>query len=542
MKMKQRQIGWAVLLRLAVCLIACVVSGCGSQSEASDETAMPIILISTDGGAGEVSPPESDASRSGGSAQADESVNAESDSPLDVDAGLFDDEVENEAPSAEVAEGDASIDATVMLAPLALNSVIPNSGPTTGGQMVRLVGAGFSDGMDVQFGGQTCLNLAIESETIARCLTPEGLVGTIPIILTRVVDGLRETAQLDDAYTYFAPVTIAAVEPQRVPGRGGIRMTIRGTGFVEGTRVRVDDIAVPEVEIDESGNQLSFAAPPHAPGTVDVSVENMNGQTTAPNAVLYYENLIINEVIPPVGPALGDTAAQLRGSGFSPDSLVSFVPNLAQVGQASPERTILDITVPPGVAGPTDVAIENDNGTFTLRGGYVYFDDLANGFQVAGIVPNRGPREGGNDVWVAGNGFTVTTTVTIGGRMADCTTLDPNRIRCVAPPGELGPAEVVVAEGGTTVTVEGGYTYFRDIEVVSIDPARGSIAGGTLVTLTGRGFSPDMDALLGESALIDVQVIDQNNAVAITAANTAGPVDVIVSTQDAGSTIIGGYT
>ena len=159
--------------------------------------------------------------------------------------------------------------------------------------MLRVVGSGFSEGVTVLLAGRECLNPTVESPNEIRCITSEGLPGTIPVSVERIDDGQRETAERSDAYTYFEPVKITAVEPTRVPARGGIRITVRGDGLVEGSRVTIDGQQVRDIEIDVDDKSISFVAPPHAPGNVDVGVTNFNGDSIAPGAIVYYEDLVI---------------------------------------------------------------------------------------------------------------------------------------------------------------------------------------------------------------------------------------------------------
>ena len=137
----------------------------------------------------------------------------------------------------------------------------------------------------------------------------------------------------------------------------------------------------------------------------------------------------------------------------------------------------------------------NDNGSFDLNEGYVYFDDLANGFQVAGIAPNRGPLDGGNDVWIAGNGFTEQTRVEFDERNVDCAFENANQLRCTAPPGvEAVSQSVSYKEMLVSTSLEDTPT--PALELIAITPDSGSIAGGALVTY--RLVSPGHPSPLGD--------------------------------------------
>jgi hypothetical protein len=111
------------------------------------------------------------------------------------------------------------------------------------------------------------------------------------------------------------------------------------------------------------------------------------------------------------------------------------------------------------------------------------------------ISPGHGPVIGGTLVELRGNGFTGSIAVRVGGRQVDpvdVTIVDDHRVLAVTPAGEIGPADVVVervleGEEAETITLEGGFAY----DEIYVDPGRGSIAGGTRVTIIGAATTFD---------------------------------------------------
>lgn len=155
------------------------------------------------------------------------------------------------------------------------------------------------------------------------------------------------------------------------------------------------------------------------------------------------------------------------------------------------------------------------------------------------VVPNHGPFRGGNQVILRGSGFTADALVTIGGREvqgADHELIDSRRLGVVAPAGEVGPADVTVTVDGATVTLEDGYFY----DAIYVDPSRGSIAGGTFVTVTGTGtdFEEGDTVLLGRTECEDVQVVSTSRITCRTPPGSTGFVDVIVRDGEDGSEAI----
>jgi hypothetical protein len=440
-------------------------------------------------------------------------------------------------------------DASEVLQPFGLNSIVPNRGVTAGGTEVRIIGTGFTPEVKFLFANaDECQNVVVENQNRATCTTPPGMVGPVDVLAQQPsTDPFArpdsvDQVQLAGAFSYFETVSLSTVTPNRIPLRGGIQLTLRGTGLVEGTRVHVGATEADEPEYI-APDELRVFAPIGTPGFADVSVMNFNGSDTVARAVFYYEDLELNGVEPAAGPLAGGNAVDLVGHGLVAETQVTFGGAAAAVVSASDDRTRLTVTVPGAAAvGPVDVSATNDNGTADLPGGYVYFDPAAGGLTVAGIAPASGPVEGGNVVFVAGSGFGAETVVEVAGRAIDCERLDANVLQCTMPPGDLGPVDVSVRSGGDTVELPGAYTYYASLEILAVRPEEGAIAGNTFVAITGRGFVDGMNVDFGGIPLVDVRVVDDGRIEARTPPNTAGPVDVHASTAFARATLPSGYT
>ena len=479
-----------------------------------------------------------------GSSSAENQPDGASDRGI-LDQGMVEDAAVDSAIADATMEPDAELppDARVEpLGPLSLNSLIPNRGLSNGGTAVRVVGTGFGAGIQLTIGGQPCGDLVVESENLLRCTTPPGPVGTAEVFASlEVTPADRRQARLIDGFTWYEAVMVTQVRPDRIPVRGGVQVELRGSGLIENTRVTIGGQPVAEVERLPAGSLL-VTAPPGTAGPADVTVANFNGQHTLAGGLFYFEEVQVDGIDPPVGPMAGGTAVALHGVGLVEATRVMFGDGAAEVQSAAADRTRLDVNTPPVAApGPVTVAVSNENGEFSVPAGFVYFDGGRNDFSVAGVAPPAGPVAGGNPVFVAGSGFTNRTEVDFDGRPLPCELLDAHRLRCTAPPAFAGPVDVRVTDGANSAVVAEGYTYFETLELIAVQPDRGSIAGGTLVTLTGFGFVDDMQVRLGELELIDVTLVDETTLVGTSPANTPGPVDVRINTEFSRATIPGGY-
>lgn len=437
-------------------------------------------------------------------------------------------------------------DGGAALEPLSLNSLIPNRGLASGGTAVRIIGTGFNAGTVFLFGGTPCTEIEIESQHHARCVTPQGMPGAVVVGVDQTVVGIAgeevRRAMLADAFTYFERVTLTSVTPERSPLRGGVELIMTGVGFVEGSVVLVDGNRAQDIVLQPNGT-ITALAPAGEPGPANVSVGNINGIAELQGAIFYYEPLDVTAVDPPIGPLGGGLRAILRGEGMPAATRVTFGGRGSEVQGANEDRTELEVLVPRGEAvGPVDVRVGNDNGEVTVEGGFVYFDEEAEDFAVAGIAPASGPVEGGNDLFVAGAGFTAATTVSLEGRQIDCALIDAHQLRCTPPPHEAATVDVVVTSAGQDIDVQGGYTYFQTLELIAVIPDRGSVAGGTVLQVSGTGFVPGVALDLGGQLIEEVEFIDETTLLAVTPASTPGPVDVRLSTEFSRAVIAGGFT
>ncbi|HJT15968.1 MAG TPA: IPT/TIG domain-containing protein, partial [Thermoanaerobaculia bacterium] len=155
---------------------------------------------------------------------------------------------------------------------------------------------------------------------------------------------------------------------------------------------------------------------------------------------------------------------------------------------------------------------------------------------ITSISPNSGPTTGGTSVVISGSGFQSGATVTFGGVAATVTTVSSTSITAVTPLGpatEEGVVDVVVTNpDGQSATLHPGFNYtVPPLQVSAVDPQSGLTGGGTVVTITGQGFTTAVNSSVtfGGVAATDV-TIDSPVSMHVTApAHAAGTVDVVVT-------------
>lgn len=162
---------------------------------------------------------------------------------------------------------------------------------------------------------------------------------------------------------------------------------------------------------------------------------------------------------PSHGPFLGGQRVLVRGKGFGADVRVWF--GDVEIDPATlviVDETRVQVTAPPGAAGPVDITTQNGGDASTARtlpGGYVYDAVYA--------VPDEGPTTGGTKLEIIGQStkFDATTVVKIDNKAcADVTVHDETTLSCTVPAGSPGSKTLYVKTGDEdAITVLDGYTY-----------------------------------------------------------------------------------
>lgn len=166
---------------------------------------------------------------------------------------------------------------------------------------------------------------------------------------------------------------------------------------------------------------------------------------------------------------------------------------------------------------------------------------------VGPVIPPAGPTAGGVPVAVYGAGFEPGAEVWFSTRPAtEVEVIDPGQINCRAPAGEAGPAVVrVILADGEYGELGDGFRYRTapPVEVLHAGPDGGPTAGGTTVTVSGKGFAAGATVAFGGEPAEAVEVVDPRQLVCTSPAHPAGSVSIAVTNPDgAGGTLEQAFT
>ena len=133
---------------------------------------------------------------------------------------------------------------------VAAYSVYPNSGPTAGGTLVEVRGAGIelpdARGLFCQFGGVDPVAATHASRELVLCAVPPSAGGSIGAVPVRLLNNDAVYGSVV-AYTYRAIVSVDRVHPVAGARGGGTLVTVYGAGFIgtTATSCRFGEVAVP---------------------------------------------------------------------------------------------------------------------------------------------------------------------------------------------------------------------------------------------------------------------------------------------------------
>lgn len=321
-----------------------------------------------------------------------------------------------------------------------------------------------------------------------------------------------------------APFRLQEIVPPSGPVEGGNRVRLVGTGFDPGVRVFFGSR---EVAVDVTAEQMTGRAPAASgPGPVTVKAIAPDGQVeTLVDGYEYVEGLSVASVSPARVPTDGGVEVEVRGSGFTAQSAVSFSGEPA-LRVRLVDAGLLRVVVPPRRRGFADVRVTTRTESEVLERGVEYFDALA----VERVLPAAGETSGGQLVTVTGRGFTSQTTFSFGGQPAETVSVDPQtstaQVRTPAHPAGLVD---VAAQSPSDSAIHADAFYYRadaSPELAALSPAYGPESGGTEVLLRGWGFDASNLAVTFDGSPATIVGSGPSYALVRTPAGSAGPADV----------------
>ncbi|MEO0811418.1 MAG: IPT/TIG domain-containing protein, partial [Myxococcota bacterium] len=409
-----------------------------------------------------------------------------------------------------------------------VNRLEPNFGLIAGGEVVTVVGLGFREGDVVSLGGAAATTTFFDENRLEIVTPARGEPGLVNVTVRR--PSTDEAGELPAGYQYYEEPVVDSISPVRASVFGGETLTLTGQAFSPGTEVFFGDVQAQATVISET--EMLVTAPPLAIDVYTVAVVNAAGRSELQDVYKPFEPVRLTEVRPLVVDLAGGSNVLALGQGFGAGSEVT-------VGgeQVSPldndfrERELLVSLNAGSAEGAANVFVSNDNGSAFLRDGVVFIDFSDSTPRIVETRPRIAPTQGGSELTIVGVGFDdPDVAVTIGGQGADCFTESSNIIRCVAPPGlNEQVADINVISGTTNVTQTDAIAY-TEYRIDAVVEDRGSLSGGTFVTVYGSGFDDSTELFFDGQVARDIVVENPGRLVARTPPGLLGLSDVSVTT------------
>jgi alpha-tubulin suppressor-like RCC1 family protein len=238
---------------------------------------------------------------------------------------------------------------------------------------------------------------------------------------------------------------------------------------------------------------------------------------------------VVSAVSPSSGASSGGTSVTITGTNLAGATAVKFATKAA-VSFAVDSSSSITAVAPAGT-GTVNVTVTTPAGVSPLRSSdrFAYLPAPV----VSKISPNVGPAHGGTIVTITGSGFTGASSVSFGTGVANTFTVTSDTsIAAVAPAGAPGLVDVRVTTPIATsvISTRDRFKYIPSVD--GIAPDVGPVAGGTVVTITGSGFSTTTGATtikFGTKHATLVQCSSSTTCTATAPAHEAGTVDVVAT-------------
>ncbi|MFQ5642381.1 MAG: IPT/TIG domain-containing protein, partial [Thiogranum sp.] len=165
-------------------------------------------------------------------------------------------------------------------------------------------------------------------------------------------------------------------------------------------------------------------------------------------------------------------------------------------------------------------------------------------YAAADVQPSSGPIYGGTAITITGNNFDSSSDVYVDGNQATgIVVVNSTTITAVTPEGFIeGAVDVDVQTTNDAFSFPGAFTYVAPT-ITSVNPAQGSIIGGTNVTLSGTLFADGMQLSFDGNPASNIAVVDSNTMTATTPAGfVEGPVSVDIDYLSTFASLANGFT
>ena len=319
----------------------------------------------------------------------------------------------------------------------------------------------------------------------------------------------RAAYENDSTVCFRYLLTLTDIQPASGSTEGGTQVTIRGHGFLPTSEAMTSFTEPPLSSVAWLVNGFGQPVlPPLTSLCPDIAAELVNFTNTlsderhlqqTPLDGYDYENTILQVL--GNSDALQMMIARLY-RGFPIRVFIGSAPCV--VTQATLDELVCTTTRHDD--GIVNITVTVLGETLSYEAGYSYDVDLTP--SIFSISPDSGPVYGGTNLTIEGKALQTTTSVLIGDARCQVISQTSTEVVCVTSshaPAFL-PVLVSTSQGVARVAMEGSgdfltpleelFFFEYELEVNSVGPLQGSLNGGLLLTIEGRGFHPSLTSVL----------------------------------------------
>jgi hypothetical protein len=385
---------------------------------------------------------------------------------------------------------------------VAITRLDTTSGPSSGGQLVTIFAAGMSARCSAMFDGVSGLNTSMTSSGSLTTSTPPHDAGSVDVSVRCGIN----TGNFPKAYTYTpVPVHLTRLSPAIGPAAGGVLAAAMGENLRRGRcSLWFGGVTATTIQNDQTTAML-VAAPPHAPGSVDVTLRCGSDVSTLAAAFLYVGEMLpqIAGVNPPSA-AAGDRVI-IGGSAFRDDDVILF-DNVAGLDMTSTSDQHL-VTVPDLPPGNSTITLRDVSGHIAAGPAFRVLAPTAPQITSA---PSHVLTS--SEFPITGTGLRHSQSFLLGGTILQQVAVASTFAQLRLPDSiALGTYTLTIANQNVTphtIQVTDG------ISVTSVSIPCSSTEGGPFVTIKGNGFAAGAVVVFGAADSSDVTVRDAHAIVA----------------------------
>ena len=289
---------------------------------------------------------------------------------------------------------------------LSVDRLQPEEGPASGNTEVILEGEGFTEPLEVRFGGVIAQNVTVESPQRARVITPPNEAGRVDV----QVRTTQNSITLDEAFNFITALGVDDITPRWSPLSGGVPFSIYGYGFLATSDIQIGDRPLIDQSITPPSLIQGTTPSQPQPGWAPIRINNSNGTYLQERGILYLPEedgpFTVYGVDPNELPSDRGGSVLIGGNGFNENTRVTLDGERIGCQLDSPQR--LRCFLPAYPPQETSITVSNSLLQEVLPFRFV------NELELYQLIPDRAAISGGALIHAYGRGFTNDTQFTFG--------------------------------------------------------------------------------------------------------------------------------